>query len=393
MAGEKRSYYLWLVAAVLGALLVLAAPLQLYISFGGSAEEAIRQGKRIEINLKTGEIKQLDPEAEKAAEAKEEEKPAEETVAEEKPAAAEPEKHEQAEEAPAAEEKKVAEGEEKVLPKPLEAEKGHADEMHAKPAHPEPLAEQKTETVAPAAAPVPIASSSSGAAAAAIVPKKPRIALVVVGLGLSRSSTDSALELPAGIALSFSPYAFELAQWMEKAGSARERYLDLPLEPSDYPYSDPGPFALLTGLDDAKNKERFEQVLARANGFTGLVSGPDEKFTENASSFALLLGELKAKKLFYVYSARSENYKFRQAADAAGTPLLGSDRVIDAGLSAETIDAELKALEEKAKESGYAIGMGRPYPVTIQRLSAWVKTLEGKGIELVPLSSLKAEKL
>lgn len=354
----NRSFYLWVGAAVFGALLIIAALVQFYLVYGGGADKAIANAKRAEINLKTGEIKQREiPKVEEALKPAEE-KPVETVLPEEakEPASAEAKKEET---------------------KPEEAAAQTSE--HAKPV------EEKDPKGSVATPPEP--------AAVAAAPSKPRVAVVLVGLGLSRSSTEQAFDLPASVGLSFSPYAFDLGPWMQKAEATKhERFLDLPLEPSDYPYSDPGPYALLTSLDDAKNKERLEQVLARATGYVGLVSGPDEKFTELASSFEPFLSQLKAKNLFFVYTSRAANYKFKQASDASGASVLAADRVIDQALSSEAIDAELKALEDAARNSGYAVAIGRPYPITITRLQAWLATLPGKGIEVVPLASLKGAK-
>lgn len=370
----NRSYYLWVGLCVFGALLVLGALAQFYLAFGGGANKAIAEGKRVEINLKTGEIKERAlPKPEEAV------KPEAETKPEEKPAAETPEEAKE----PASPEAKKDE----TKPEEVAAEgvKPEEKKTEGKPVEPAKNDEVKDGHGAPAPAPT--------APVAAAAPSKPRIAVVVIGLGLSRSSTEQAFDLPASVGLSFSPYAFDLGPWMQKAETTKhERFLDLPLEPSDYPYSDPGPYALLTSLNAAKNNERLEQVLGRATGYAGVISGPDEKFTELASSFEPFLSALKTKNLFFVYASRPANYKFKQASDASGAPVLAADRVIDQGLSSEAIDAELKALEDAARNSGYAVAIGRPYPITITRLQAWLKTLPGKGIEVVPLASLKGAK-
>lgn len=373
---------------ILGALLLVGTLAQFYLAYGGGQDKAVAEGKYIEIDLKTGEITQRAEEASHEAEA------APEPVAEAPP-------HEVPATTPAAPEHPVADavhsGEhpaapaeqahtppaDATAPAPAEAPAPVAAATPQEAAHPHEAAPPVAEGQAavPAAAP-PVASAKSPN-------RKPRVAVVMVGLGLSRSSTEAALELPQGVALSFSPYAFDLAQWMDKAGAARERYIDLPLEPADYPYSDPGPFALLTGQEEAKNQERLEQILGRATGYAGLVSGADERFTENATSFTPLLTLLKEKGLFYVYLARNENYRLQQANDAIGASLLGADFLIDKSLSSDGIVTALADMEKKAQETGYAVGMARPYPVTIKQLQLWAAGLAAKGIELVPLSTLK----
>ena len=344
---SSRKKTLWIIIALLGALAMLAALGLFFYQYYTPAEIAIANGVRVEINLKTGEIKKAEPPLPEKAPGEHAAEPAETGAA--------PAEHKE------------------------DAKEVHAEQEKTEAAHP---AEQKEKASTEAAAPATAAESGT--------PKGPRVAVVMVGLGLSRTSTESAMELPAVVSLSFSPYAFDISEWMKKAIEARhETYLDLPMEPVDYPYSDPGPYALLTGLDDAKNLERLNLLLARGGGYRGIISGPDEHYTENAGSFDGFLKALKSKQLFYAYVSRPANHRLTQEAQKQQVPIMGLDRVLDEKLSSEAIDTSLGELEALAKQSGYAVALARPYPVTIKRLQEWLKTLPAKGIEVVPLSAVK----
>ena len=50
------------------------------------------------------------------------------------------------------------------------------------------------------------------------------------------------------------------------------------------------------------------------------------------------------------------------------------------------IDRALARLETLAKERGVAVGVAAALPISIERLAAWIKTLESRGIMLVPLT-------
>ena len=95
--------------------------------------------------------------------------------------------------------------------------------------------------------------------------QRPRIALLVVGLGLQADLTDAAIALPGEISLHFSAYAPDLPVWFGRARRAgHEVLLDLPMEPLDYPASDPGPRTLLAGASSEDNLQRLDWLLARA---------------------------------------------------------------------------------------------------------------------------------
>ena len=44
-------------------------------------------------------------------------------------------------------------------------------------------------------------------------------------------------------------------------------------------------------------------------------------------------------------------------------------------------------LETIARQRGVAIGSAGSVPVTIERIAQWARTLEGRGVLLVPVSS------
>jgi polysaccharide deacetylase 2 family uncharacterized protein YibQ len=61
--------------------------------------------------------------------------------------------------------------------------------------------------------------------------------------------------------------------------------------------------------------------------------------------------------------------------------------VIDAKAEWADIDAALVKLEAIASEKGVAIATASSLPVTIERIARWAKTLEARGIRLVPVSA------
>ena len=71
-----------------------------------------------------------------------------------------------------------------------------------------------------------------------------------------------------------------------------------------------------------------------------------------------------------------------------GLPRAYGNRFLDAEASRGAIDTRLSELEKIARESGAAIGIGQPYPVTIERLAQWVETLDAKGLALAPITAV-----
>ncbi len=55
--------------------------------------------------------------------------------------------------------------------------------------------------------------------------------------------------------------------------------------------------------------------------------------------------------------------------------------------TAAEIDRALAKLEDLAKDRGTAVGIASALPISIERIGLWVKTLESRGIMLVPLTT------
>jgi len=109
---------------------------------------------------------------------------------------------------------------------------------------------------------------------------QPYVAIIVTGIGLNSTRTKAAIEdLPLNISLALSPYANNLQQVASDARAmGHEIFLQLPMEPIDFPLSDPGPRALLTSLPEGENLVRLEWLLARFPGYAGVVSYLGSKF-------------------------------------------------------------------------------------------------------------------
>jgi polysaccharide deacetylase 2 family uncharacterized protein YibQ len=220
--------------------------------------------------------------------------------------------------------------------------------------------------------------------------RHPRIAVIVSGLGLDGDTTKQAIErLPSAVTLSFDPYARQLVQQINLARQAgHEVLLDLPMEPTDYPRQDPGPATLLTTLDDTQNIKRLDWVLSRGTGYVGVTGLSGSRFTSARQSIQPVLVALKQRGLLFVDSRASDQSIAAPLARAMGEPWAMSDRLIDAEPSKDGVDHALADLEGRASRDGVALGIGTPYPVTLDSLVAWAGTLAGKSLVLAPVSAV-----
>lgn len=219
----------------------------------------------------------------------------------------------------------------------------------------------------------------------------PRIAVVVTGLGLVGESTRNAIDrLPAGITLSFSPYADALLDWIPQArAKGHEVMIDLPMEPVTFPLDDPGPQALLTGLTPEENLERLRWVLDKGPGTVGVAVHMGSRFVESAEALHPVLSELRDRGVLFLDNGSSSASLAAQLAANLSLPYLANDRMLDAGeASREAINARLVQIERVALTDGIAVAMARAYPVTLERLANWTASLAARGFALTPVTAL-----
>lgn len=220
---------------------------------------------------------------------------------------------------------------------------------------------------------------------------RPRIAVVVFGLGLSRKATEGAIErLPGSVTLSFTPYAKNLDDWIARArGDGHEVMIDLPMEPLSFPRDDPGPHALLTVLDMSENLARLDWVLSRTSEFVGVATTLGSRFTASQHHVQPILQTLKRRGLMFLDNRATDSSMAWRLAEEMDMPWAANDRMLDDDpLSRGAVDARLVQLERISLEQGMAVAMSRPYPIIIDNLAEWARRLPERGYVLAPITAL-----
>ncbi len=213
----------------------------------------------------------------------------------------------------------------------------------------------------------------------------PRIAILVIGLGLPDAPPKTVLKgLPAPVSVAYGAYGRSLQDAVAEArADGHEVLLQIPLEPQNYPTVDPGPHTLLTTLPPTDNIKRLQWLMSRYTGYVGVTNHMGGKFQASAQSLQPVLEEMKRRGLLYVDSEGAQDSAAEHVAGTIGLDYSVVHVQIDAGDPAQ----QLAKLEQVAKERGAAIGVARAKPATVKQLSDWAAKLEGKGIVLVPVSA------
>jgi hypothetical protein len=216
----------------------------------------------------------------------------------------------------------------------------------------------------------------------------PRIAIVIGGMGISASGTaDAMAKLPAPVTFAIAPYGADLAQLAARVRADKhELLLQAPMEPFDYPDNDPGPQTLLTSLSAEQNIDRLHWLMSRFGGYVGIVSFMGGRFTAAEQALAPVLRETAKRGLIFMDDGSSSRSVAAQLAGSHNLPFAKADVVIDAVPTPVEIGRALARLEMIARDRGNAVGIATALPATVTRIAEWAKTVEAKGIVLVPIT-------
>jgi polysaccharide deacetylase 2 family uncharacterized protein YibQ len=218
--------------------------------------------------------------------------------------------------------------------------------------------------------------------------RRARVGLILAGIGMHEAdSLHAARTLPSGVTFAIVPYASNPERMLSSIRLAGHEFLlSLPMEPTEFPLSDPAPRALMTSLTPEQNRERLLWALSRMGGFAGATNAlggmRGERFAGMADQMDPVLRELDRRGLMYV----------DVRADAGPNRLAWGrsvDLVIDEITTEEQIDQRLEALSRLARDRGTALGLATtPRPVTVDRIAAWANGLVNKGLALAPVSAI-----
>ena len=213
---------------------------------------------------------------------------------------------------------------------------------------------------------------------------RPRVALIVGGLGLNAATTRAAIErLPPEVTLSFVPYAEGLQGWIDQArAQGHEVMLEIPMEPTGYPDRiDPGPHTLLAADGPLEIQAKLAWLMGRATGYFGVTNYVGDRFSGVDGGMNAFMAVLRQRGVAFLDDGSMNR---RPGAWARAS----ANRIIDEQQTPAAIVAQLNALEALAKGQGQALGTGFSYPVTVEAVARWSAGLEARGLQLAPASAM-----
>lgn len=220
-------------------------------------------------------------------------------------------------------------------------------------------------------------------------PRRPQVAIVIDDLGWDLQAAQSLLALDAPLSFAIlpaAPYQSYIVQEAQRRG--RDVLLHLPMEPHGYPDIDPGRDALLSRMHAAELAAHLERALQVLPTVVGVNNHMGSRLTENREAMRVVMQHLKQHNLFFLDSRTSLHSLAYHTAREMGVRTAQRHIFLDHEVHRDKIAQRLDDLMALANTHGWAIGIGHPYPETLQALQQSLSTLRRSGVELVPVSYL-----
>ena len=225
-------------------------------------------------------------------------------------------------------------------------------------------------------------------AAPATATARPRIAIVIDGLGVDREATARAIALPPVVTLSFVAYADDLADQTAAArGAGHELLLHVPMEPISAAAAI-GSYGLGRNMPHDELLRRLRWDLARFDAYVGVDNHMGTEFAQDTPAMRVVMDELKQRGLLYLDARAVPTAPVAVAARDFGVPYAARDIFLDGEQAAISVDSRLAQLVKLARERGSAIAIGHAHDATLAALQRWMPTLSRQGVVLVPLTAV-----
>jgi len=187
------------------------------------------------------------------------------------------------------------------------------------------------------------------------------------------------------------PVEIHLDSGMDTLRRRREIMLHLPMQPQSWPETDPGPRAVMVGMDRQDMAACLEEALRGLPGVRGVNNHMGSAATSDAATMAGFMEVLRERGLYFVDSLTSSRSVAWDAAREAGIPTARNRIFLDYDSEdPQRIRANLEVLVRSARERGFAVGICHPHRATAEVLARELPRLRAQGIRLVTVSEMLA---
>lgn len=216
------------------------------------------------------------------------------------------------------------------------------------------------------------------------------MAIVIDDLGWRLPEGRQTLTLPPAVTLSVLPHTPHGARLAtDAAARGHEIMLHLPMEARSGKRLGPG------GLTEDMARDELRatvfDALASLPAVAGVSNHMGSLLTTRAAPMQWLMEALREQPALYFVDSRTAGSTVAgTTARAFGIPSYTRDVFLDDDPDPAVIRHQLARLLRVARTQGLALGIGHPYPSTLEVLAEWLPALAAHGVRLIPVSQLIA---
>lgn len=212
------------------------------------------------------------------------------------------------------------------------------------------------------------------------------IALIIDDMG-NRQRDAQAFALPVEVAFSILPHKPLSTVYSHRAAEQkREVMLHIPME--SLAGKRLGPGSLTANMHPNTIHKVLRDALNTVPHAVGVNNHMGSKLTQLTLPMSTTMDFLQQHNLFFVDSRTTRYSKARSIARQKGVLSTKRNVFLDHDTDQSQIDAQFNRLLRMSKKYGFAVGIGHPYPQTLEYLNAQLPLLKNKGIRLIPLSDV-----
>jgi len=223
-----------------------------------------------------------------------------------------------------------------------------------------------------------------------VVAEQPAITIIIDDMGYNEALGTAAVSLPGDVTYSFlphTPYAERLAEQAHALG--KQVMLHLPMDSFDETPLGPGGLSLhMTETDFLQTLNQSLQAVPHVEGINNHMGS---LLTRHPGAMDWLMQGLRTRQpIFFVDSRTISGSVAQRLARERGVPNTRRDVFLDNDRNPQAIRQQLALLLKKARKQGFSVGIGHPYPETLEVLKRELAELEGQGIRLINASQMIA---
>ncbi|MEH6577460.1 MAG: divergent polysaccharide deacetylase family protein [Amphritea sp.] len=216
---------------------------------------------------------------------------------------------------------------------------------------------------------------------------QPRLILIIDDLGDNLAQGVAAIGLPGPVAyaiLPHTPHSKTLAEMAHRQG--KEVMLHVPMANTHNRRLGPG--ALTADLAQGPLIRVLEDDIDSVPYVVGINNHMGSLLTQRQETMGWVMEVVARRGLFFVDSVTTAKTAAWKAAFMQGIPWMMRDVFLDHEQTTAFVDKQFRLAVALARQQGFAVLIGHPYPVTVSYLEEALPTLGELGVQLVAPSGL-----